>query len=129
MPALAKPRRAKGAAKAPAVRKAAAPRNKAAPAPRDPAEFARQQAGRLEAMLESLIAKADKGELGAIDRVLKILDRLERYQGFSPAAAPEESAENARERILRILSDVDARRVAAAQEEEGEGADDAAADA
>jgi hypothetical protein len=128
MPALAKPRRAKGAAKSPAVDKPAASGDKPAAA-RDPAEFARQQAERLEAMLKGLFDKADKGELGAIDRILKILDRLDRYQGFSPAAAPEELAENARERILRILSDVDARRAAAAQEEQGEGANDAPADA
>jgi len=128
MPALAKPRRVKGAAKAPALGKPAASSDRPAAA-RDPAEFARQQAERLEAMLKGLFDKADKGELGAIDRILKILDRLERYRGFSPAAAPEELAENARERILRILSDVDARRAAAAQEEQGEGADDAPADA
>ncbi len=128
MPAPAKSR-AKGVAKAPAAPKPARSSDKPATALRDPAEFARQQAERLDAMLKSLIAKADKGELGAIDRVLKILDRLERYQGFTPAAAPEESAEGARERILRILSDVDARRAAAAQEEQSEGADDAPADA
>ncbi|HLJ71116.1 MAG TPA: hypothetical protein VKU03_07350 [Roseiarcus sp.] len=133
MPVVSKPRRAKSIAAAPAKagkpvpRKASATHRKAAAAA--PADFAQQQVARLEAMFDRLAEKANQGELGAIDRSLKILDRLDRYQGFSPAAAPEESDEDARERILRILSDVDARRAAAAQEEEGEGADDAPADA
>jgi negative regulator of replication initiation len=118
MPALAKSRRAKAA-----PRKTASATVKPAARPRDAAEFAQQQVERLEAMLESLIAKADGGELGAIDRILKILDRLDRYQGFSPAAAPEEPEEDARERILRKLSEVDARR-AAAKEDDSEAADD-----
>lgn len=110
MPALAKPRRAKAAPSKTAAMV------RPAPPPRDAAEFAKQQIERLEAMLQSLIAKADDGELGAIDRILKILDRLDRYQGFSPAAAPEEPEEDMRERILRKLSEVDARRAAAKED-------------
>jgi hypothetical protein len=30
-----------------------------------------------------LAAKAEKGDLPAIDRMLKILDRLDRYHGFT----------------------------------------------
>jgi negative regulator of replication initiation len=118
MPNAAKPRRAKAAVgtATPRGRSAAAQPNSAAP-PRDAAEFAKQQIERLEAMLQSLIAKADSGELGAIDRILKILDRLDRYQGFSPAARPEESDDDARERILKILSDVDERCAAAEADE------------
>jgi hypothetical protein len=62
------------------------------------------------------MAMANDGELGAIDRILKILDRLDRYRGFSPAAS-EEPEEDMRERILRKLSEVDARRAAAKADE------------
>src|SRR5665213_1521150 len=55
-----------------------------------PAEdYARLQIARLEAMSARLAASAENGELPAVDRMLKILDRLDRYHGFSkltPAA-------------------------------------------
>jgi len=49
--------------------------------------------------------------------------RLDAIQKFS-----SESEENARERILRILSDVDTRRAAAAAAREGEAANEASAE-
>ncbi len=53
-----------------------------------PAEdYARLQIVRLEAMSAKLAAKAEKGDLPAIDRMLKILDRLDRYHGFTQADA------------------------------------------
>ena len=118
MPAPAQSRRAKAA-----PRKAAAASLKPSAPPRDAAEFAKQQIERLEAMLQSLMAMANGGELGAIDRILKILDRLDRYRGYSPAGL-EEPEEDMRERILRKLSEVDARR-AAAKGDDAEAANDA----
>lgn len=118
MPTPVKSRRVKAASG-----KVAANVKPAAP-PRDAAEFAKQQIERLEAMLPGLFTKADSGELGAIDRILKILERLDRYRGYSPAVAPEESDEDARAKILKILSDVDERRAAA---EADEAADEAPA--
>jgi hypothetical protein len=131
MPAV-KPRRAKGEAgspthaKSPTRRKSARSSVKTGETSLAPGDFAKQQVARLESMFESLVEKANDGELGAIDRILKIVDRLDRYQGFSPSA-PEESDEDARQRILRILSDVDARRVEAEEESERGVADAAGA--
>jgi hypothetical protein len=96
-------------AKRSAIRKAD---RQAAPISAD-GDFAKQQIARLEAMFAGLIEKANAGESSAVDRILKILDRLDRYHGFSPPTAPVESEGDARERILRKLSDVDARRAAA----------------
>jgi len=55
------------------------------------AEFAKLQIARLEALSVQALKRAQGGELKAIDRALKILDRLDRYHGFdraSPALAP-----------------------------------------
>jgi hypothetical protein len=48
-------------------------------------DFARLQIARLDGMMTNLMARIEKGELGAIDRALKIVDRLDRYHGFSRA--------------------------------------------
>lgn len=65
-----------------------------------PAEdYARLQIVRLEAMSGKLAAKAERGDLPAIDRMLKILDRLDRYHGFSrltPAMSNEYEGAHAR---------------------------------
>ncbi|GEM_PF-2695492 len=134
MPALGKSRRAKTTAppggRKPARRKPGAPPREPAAAPLDAKDFAQQQIERLESMLESLVEKAHDGELGAVDRVLKVLDRLDRYRGYSPAVAPGEAEEDARERILRKLSEVDARRAAAEEDQDAaEAADEASAGA
>jgi hypothetical protein len=70
-------------------------------------DVAKLQIARLEAMIVKLLERAQEGELGAIDRVLKILDRLDRYYGFGrapPAPAPYD--DNARERLLAKLNRV-----------------------
>jgi hypothetical protein len=119
MPGLAKSRAGMGAVKAEAPTKAAVVKRSAIrkadreAAPISAGDFAKQQIARLEAMLAGLIDKANAGESAAVDRILKILDRLDRYHGFSSPTAPVESANDARERILQKLSDVDARRAAA----------------
>lgn len=50
-------------------------------------DYARLQIARLEAIAASLKEKAKTGELPAIDRLLKVLDRLDRYHGFNKFAA------------------------------------------
>ncbi len=84
-----------------------------------PAEdYARLQIARLEAMAARLASKAEKGELPAIDRVLKILDRLDRYHGFSKlTAANVEADEGGRERLLAKLNAMAARMIAARKSE------------
>ena len=84
-----------------------------------PAEdYARLQIVRLERMTARLAAKAEKGDLPAIDRMLKILDRLDRYHGFT-RLAPADGAydEGARERLLAKLNGMAARMIAARKEE------------
>ena len=51
-------------------------------------EFARLQIARLEQMILRLLDGIQDGELKAIDRALKIVDRLDRYHGFTKAKAP-----------------------------------------
>jgi hypothetical protein len=84
-----------------------------------PAEdYARLQIVRLEAMSAKLAAKAEKGDLPAIDRILKILDRLDRYHGFTrltPASSTYD--EGARERLLAKLNTMAERMIAARKPE------------
>ncbi|HYA73788.1 MAG TPA: hypothetical protein VEF36_11590 [Roseiarcus sp.] len=75
-------------------------------------DYARLPIARLEAMSAKLAAKAEKGDMPAIDRVLKILDRLDRYHGFTrltPATAAYD--EQARERLLAKLNAMAARMI------------------
>lgn len=121
MPAAAKSRQAKGAEKpadvpsseSAAVATARKPARRRTKPIADPNRFARRQVARLEEMVEELIQTAKDGEMTAIDRILKILDRLDRYHGFSaPPSSGTRLDNDARERILRKLSDIDARRAA-----------------
>ncbi len=84
-----------------------------------PAEdHARLQIARLEAMAARLAPSAEAGELPAIDRVLKILDRLDRYHGFSKLApASAEPDEGGRERLLAKLNAMAERMIAARKAE------------
>jgi hypothetical protein len=84
-----------------------------------PAEdYARLQIVRLERMTARLAAKAERGDLPAIDRMLKILDRLDRYHGFSRLTpASGEYDEGARERLLAKLNGMATRMIAARKEE------------
>ncbi len=80
-----------------------------------PAEdYARLQIVRLEAMSAELAAKAEQGELPAVDRMLKILDRLDRYHGFTKLTPASSSYdEGARERLLTKLNTRAERMIAA----------------
>ena len=78
------------------------------------AEHARVQIARLEAMAATLAPSAEAGELPAIDRMLKILDRLDRYHvsaSWHATAAPPEAG--ARERLLAKLNTMAERMIAA----------------
>jgi hypothetical protein len=97
---------------------AAAPKQTKPPRPTNltPApsgDFAKDQIARLERLLETLMQKAHEGELGAIDRILKVLERIDRYRGFASSNEPIVDEENARTKILQKLAEVDARRAAA----------------
>ena len=50
-------------------------------------DYARLQIARLEAIAGKLKEKAKEGHLPTIDRLLKVLDRLDRYHGFTKLAA------------------------------------------
>ena len=74
------------------------------------ADFARIQIARLENLCLQVMDRAAGGELAAIDRALRILDRLDRYHGFnraSPALEPYGEAE--RQRLIDKLNAVAAR--------------------
>jgi hypothetical protein len=74
------------------------------------AEFARLQIARLEALSVKVFKRAQAGELKAIDRALKILERLDRYHGFDRASpALEQYGEEERERLLDKLNTIAAR--------------------
>jgi hypothetical protein len=68
-------------------------------------------------MAGRLIEKANDGDLAAVDRILKILDRLDRYHGFAklPPTGPQ-SADHAYEELMKKLADMAARREKAKKE-------------
>ncbi len=69
------------------------------------AQFAKIQIARLESYRLPLMDRVEAGELAAVDRALKILDRLDRYHGFHRASpAPEPYGEAHRERLLAKLN-------------------------
>jgi len=81
-------------------------------------DYARLQIVRLEAMAGALAPRAADGEPPAIDRLLKILDRLDRYHGFASFAAPAvEPDEGGRERLLAKLNAMAERMIAARKPE------------
>ena len=81
-------------------------------------DHARLQIVRLEAMAATLAPLAAAGETPAIDRVLKILDRLDRYHGFGKLApANDEPDEGGRERLLAKLNAMAERMIAARKAE------------
>ena len=64
-------------------------------------DYARLQIARLEGIAAKLKTKAEKGDLPAIDRLLKIMDRLDRYHGFTKLAAiSEASQEDVRPKLI-----------------------------
>jgi hypothetical protein len=67
-------------------------------------DYARLQIARLEAITVQLKQKCADGDLPAIDRLLKVLDRLDRYHGFTKLAAlATEPREDVRARLLKKL--------------------------
>ena len=57
-----------------------------------------------------------RGDLNAIDRLLKVLDRLDRYHGFSSRSLPEvvEEANESRRLFKKILQALENRNAAQA---------------
>jgi hypothetical protein len=68
-------------------------------------EYARLQIARLEPIYAKLRSRAEKGDLRAVDQILRVLDRLDRYHGFGKAPPPKKPYdENARARLLAKLN-------------------------
>jgi hypothetical protein len=69
------------------------------------AEFAKIQIARLENFCSLLMDRVEAGELAALDRTLKILDRLDRYHGFRRASpAIERYSEEHRAKLIAKLN-------------------------
>ena len=80
------------------------------------ADHARLQIVRLEAMAATLAPLAAAGETAAIDRALKIIDRLDRCHGFNKLAPViDPPHEGGRERLLAKLNAMAERMIAARQ--------------
>ena len=70
-------------------------------------DFARLQIARLEQMILKLLDRLQEGDLKAIDRALKIVDRLDRYHGFTSAKRiPEQYGEEDRARLLKKINEI-----------------------
>ena len=70
-------------------------------------EFAQLQIVRLERMIAKLVDRLQEGDLEAIDRALKIVDRLDRYHGFTKAKRfPQQYGEEERARLLKKINEV-----------------------
>jgi hypothetical protein len=64
-------------------------------------DYARLQIARLDEVLSSLKKKGKEGDLPTIDRLLKVLDRLDRYHGFNKfASLATASHEDVRPQLL-----------------------------
>jgi len=71
------------------------------------ADFAKIQIARLENLYLHAMDGILRGELAALDRALRIFDRLDRYHGFNRASpAVEPYGEEERERLLAKLNQV-----------------------
>ncbi len=61
-------------------------------------------------MIAKLVDRLQNGDLDAIDRALKIVDRLDRYHGFTTAKRfAEQYGEEERARLLQKINDIAAR--------------------
>jgi hypothetical protein len=70
-------------------------------------DFAKLQIARLEQMILKLLDRLQNGDLKAIDRALKIVDRLDRYHGFTKATRiPEQYGEEERARLLKKINEI-----------------------
>ena len=76
-------------------------------------DHARVQMARLEPALRLAARGVDDGDLRAIDRLIRVLDRLDKYGAVAEAPRPYD--ENARERLLTKLNQM-AERMKAARE-------------
>jgi hypothetical protein len=74
-------------------------------------DYAKIQIRRLDALVGKLTEMANGGDLGAADRLLRVLDRLDRYHGFSSRSLPEvvEDASEGRRLFKKILQVVENR--------------------
>ena len=73
-------------------------------------DFAKIQIARLERLCLVALDQAQRGELKAIDRAVKIFDRLDRYHGFSRASpAIQTYGEEERQRLLDKIESIAAR--------------------
>jgi len=82
------------------------------------ADFAKLQVARLEHLALKLARGIEQGEFKALDRMLKIIDRLDRYHGFTrgtPAAEPY--GEDERERLIEKINAIADRRADPRDEE------------
>ena len=71
------------------------------------ADFAKLQVARLENLSLLLVDRIQKGEIEAVDRALKIFDRLDRYHGFRRAnPAAEQYGDEERERLLDKINTI-----------------------
>jgi hypothetical protein len=74
------------------------------------ADFAKLQIARLENLCLHVMDRVDSGELRAVDRAVKVIDRLDRYHGFHRASpAIERYEDDERQKLLDKLNAVAAR--------------------
>lgn len=67
-------------------------------------DYARLQIARLESLATQLKEKSRDGDLPTIDRLLKVMDRLDRYHGFTKLAALSSHArEDMRAQLIKKL--------------------------
>ncbi len=68
-------------------------------------DYARLQIARLEPIFAKLRVRAEKGDLRAIDQILRVLDRLDRYHGFGKSHVARRPYDgDARARLLAKLN-------------------------
>ena len=71
------------------------------------ADFAKLQVARLENLSLLMLDRIQKGEIEAVDRALKIFDRLDRYHGFNRASpAAEQYGDEERKRLLDKINTI-----------------------
>ncbi len=70
-------------------------------------DFAKLQIARLEQMILKLLDRLQDCDLKTIDRALRIVDRLDRYHGFTKARrVPEPYGEEERARLFKKINEV-----------------------
>ncbi len=70
-------------------------------------DFAKLQIAKLEQMILKLLDRLQEGDLRTIDRALKIVDRLDRYHGFTKATRiPEPYGEEDRAQLLKKVNEI-----------------------